>query len=473
MIERDFAEKIGFTYIKNALDIITPMGRKHLESLEYLTDPEKIEAELRIFDEIARYIACNLSFKDNLKHRLCQLRDISGVVKRLGTGETFDDIALFEIKAFCIEAEELRRLLVTPPKSIEIPELSEVIRLLDPEGFGMKSFYIYDAYSVELAALRKRKRELEGLSDGDDVQVNEELNDLINRIGDIEDRIRTMLTERLSKYRELLEEALEKVGFLDFSLAKLEIIEKFGFIRPTVSDSVTEYVGLFEPQVSDELKKKGKEFQPVDIQLQPGVTLITGANMTGKTVLLRSLAVAQVLFQFGFYVPAKRAKIKPVDGVFFLSGDYQSFKHGLSSFAAEMIQLNTAVEFLKVGKRGLFLFDELARNTNPHEGKAIVKSVLRRFNSSKSFTVITTHYDGVSRGENVHHYMVKGLREDIDVSGEVKPETLTEYTDYSLVKVKGEYQVPREALKVATLLGVDPVIIETARELLDEETELH
>jgi len=473
LIEKEFVERIGFTYIRDSLDIITPMGRKHLESLEYLTDPEKIEAELRIFYEIARYIACNPSLKDNLKHRLCQLRDISGVVKNLGTNEILDDIALFEIKAFCIEAEELRKSLVAPPGQLELPELSKIVRLLDPEDFGMKSFYIYDAYSAELASLRKRKRELEKNSDDNDIHTNEELIDLIGKIEDVEERIRVKLTKEISKYRWLLEEVLEKVGFLDFSLAKLEIIEKFGFTRPTVSDNVTEYVGLFEPQVSDELKKKGKEFQPVDIQLQPGVTLITGANMTGKTVLLRSLAVAQVLFQFGFYVPAEKAKIKPVDGVFFLSGDYQSFKHGLSSFAAEMIQLNIAVEFLKMEKRGLFLFDELARNTNPHEGKAIVKSVLRRFNLSKSFTVITTHYDGVSRGENVHHYMVKGLREDIDVSGEVKPETLTEYTDYSLVKVKGEYQVPREALKVATLLGVDPVIIETARELLDEETELH
>lgn len=471
MIERDFAEKIGFTYIKNALDIITPMGRKHLESLEYLTDPERIETELETFDEFAMYVK-TLSGCD-LKHKLCQIRDISGVVKRLGTGETLDDVALFEIKVFCIETEELRRLLVAPPKSIEIPDLSEIIRLLDPEGFGMKSFYIYDAYSTELAALRKRKREIERASDGEDVQVNEELTDLVNRIGDMEDGIRTTLTQRLSKYRHLLEKALERVGFLDFSLAKLEVVERFGFTRPDISDSATEYEGLFEPQISDELKKRGKAFQPIDVHLHPGVTLITGANMTGKTVLLRSLAIAQVLFQLGFYVPAKRAKIKPVDGVFFLSGDYQSFKRGLSSFAAEMIQLNKAVEFLKTGKRGLFLFDELARNTNPHEGKAIVKAVLRRFNLPESFTVITTHYDGIAREEPVNHYMVKGLKEDIDVKGEIKPETLTEYTDYSLVKIEGEYQVPREALKVSTLLGVDPVIIEIARKILDEETNSH
>lgn len=126
MIERDFAEKIGFTYIKNALDIITPMGRKHLESLEYLTDPERIETELETFDEFAMYVK-TLSGCD-LKHKLCQIRDISGVVKRLGTGETLDDVALFEIKVFCIETEELRRLLVAPPKSIEIPDLSEIIR---------------------------------------------------------------------------------------------------------------------------------------------------------------------------------------------------------------------------------------------------------------------------------------------------------------------------------------------------------
>jgi DNA mismatch repair protein MutS2 len=62
---------------------------------------------------------------------------------------------------------------------------------------------------------------------------------------------------------------------------------------------------LFNPEVAEALRLKNKKYQPVDINLTDGPALITGANMGGKTVLLKSVALAQYMFQYGFFVPAR------------------------------------------------------------------------------------------------------------------------------------------------------------------------
>ena len=66
---------------------------------------------------------------------------------------------------------------------------------------------------------------------------------------------------------------------------------------------------MFNPELRISLEAAGKRFQPVNIRLTTGPTVITGANMSGKTVLLHSVELAQYMLQFGFYIAAERAEI--------------------------------------------------------------------------------------------------------------------------------------------------------------------
>ena len=91
------------------------------------------------------------------------------------------------------------------------------------------------------------------------------------------------------------------------------------------------FEGLFHPQIREILEQEGRAFQAVDLKLEKGTTVITGANMAGKTVLLKSVQLAQYLMQFGFYVPARRAGMPLVEQVLTSIGDDQDELNGLSS----------------------------------------------------------------------------------------------------------------------------------------------
>jgi dsDNA-specific endonuclease/ATPase MutS2 len=198
------------------------------------------------------------------------------------------------------------------------------------------------------------------------------------------------------------------------------------------------------------LAAHGREFQPVDITYGMQPTLITGANMGGKTVVLKTLTLCQLLFQFGFGIPAASAQIAVKDEIYFCIGDEQSVEKGLSSFAAEMKNIDAVIKASRMNKRLLALIDEPARTTNPTEGTALVTALLKVLTGSGVSLVMTTHYD-IEPGE-ARCLRVKGFE-----NGEM---------DYRLVEVQ-DGEVPHEALNIAQSLGIDSEWIGIARNLLE------
>ena len=184
--------------------------------------------------------------------------------------------------------------------------------------------------------------------------------------------------------------------------------------------------------------------------------------MAGKTVILKTLALCQYLLQFGFFVPAQSACIALVDRVLVSVGDDQSEQNGLSSFASEMVKINEMVEASIRKENVLILVDELARTTNPTEGRAIVNAVAEIFNENQTQSVITTHYSGLD--SRCRKLRVKGLDKDFK-SGEINKNNINDYMDYSLIEDDAS-TVPHEALRIAGILGINQQIIEKANKNL-------
>lgn len=436
------------------LNLCSSLGRRFLYEQCWLKDPEEIKSELSkltlmlgIFREPVGKALCG-----KLGEKLMQLRDIRGTVKRTGESCTLDDLELFEIKYFALLAEEIREL-TGEWDFIRLPDLQEVVDLLDPEGNRIPHFYIYDAYSEELAGLRKQMRIRK--SQGADEAATEELfcqGELI------EDRIREELSAQLREYHLVLEQALQTVAGLDVLLAKAEQAARMNLIcAELVEDKEGEvsFEGLFNPQLEGLLRQEGKVFQPVDIRLLPEATVITGANMAGKTVLLKSIALAQYLLQFGFFVPARFARMAVVDEVLMSIGDEQDELSGLSSFAAEMLRINKMIARIHRGDRILVLIDELARTTNPLEGGAIVNGVVDFLTTHHTLALVTTHYSGIVA--QCRRLRVKGFVEK-RVQGELTLDNMNNFIDYSLEE-DHQGEVPREALRIAWMLGVDKELL--------------
>ena len=173
--------------------------------------------------------------------------------------------------------------------------------------------------------------------------------------------------------------------------------------------------------------------------------------MGGKTVVLKTLTLCQYLFQFGFGIPASEACIAIKDEIMFCIGDEQSIEKGLSSFAAEMKNIDAVIKASREDRRLLALIDEPARTTNPTEGTALVQALLKVLATKQMSLVMTTHYD-IEPG-SAYCLRVKGFDNGL--------------MNYSLVEVNGG-DVPHEALNIAQSLGIDPEWIDLARHELEK-----
>lgn len=436
------------------LEVRSSVGRAHLNNLPFLKDAEKLTWE---YQQIAQTISVlkdteNSKAVNHVMHQLSEVQDIHGTLTNLKQKTTLNDIELFEIKHFALIVEDLRQFDIIV-KLIQLPDTIEAVDVLDPEKERIDTFFIYDSYSQQLADIRKK------------MKATEEIDaDLFHQATEIEDSIREELSSKLVPFADDLILALNQLAYLDVLFAKAVLSIRLGLTQPTIlldADATSSYKGIFHPQIKALLKEQNKEYQPIDVDIPNAPTLITGINMGGKTVILRTLALAQYMCQFGFFVPADTAEITLVDSIMMCIDDDQNHLQGLSSFAAEMKNINQVLNTLNEGQRPLVLIDELARTTNPTEGSAIVSAVLEIFREQNVRAFVTSHYDHIKA--TCRRKRVIGLTnlQDIDANH------IERHIDYSLVDdAAGE--VPHEALRIAELLGTNPTLIQRANTFLNE-----
>lgn len=460
MTLRKGADEInGLGFVLENMEVLSGPGRRMLLHLPYLTDAASIESELDAVESVRADMESHGAEMDAVCLQLMQLRDIHSTIRNLDKGLVPDDVDLYELKALALIAEEVCRLCgMAGSTAVEVPDLTAPLDILDPEGQRVPSFYVYDCYSRRLAELRHTLKELRAAGEEKAADAEECYRQSVEE----EDRVRVRLAEELKPYAPRFASALEALGRLDVLIAKVRLNMKLHLVRPRCSRQTTVYRGLFNPQVAEVLRRRGREFQPVDITIEPGTTIITGANMAGKSVVLKTVALAQAMCQYGFYVPAAEATVIPVDEILVSMGDRQSELDGLSSFASEMLKINSIIQKIKGGESALVLIDEPARTTNPTEGKALVNAIADYLHSASVPALITTHYSGIATP--CRRLRVKGLRPDVEASG-LDVGRIDECIDYSLMP-DSDTEVPHEALRIARMLGVDSDITQGAETYL-------
>ncbi|EKD31373.1 MAG: hypothetical protein ACD_77C00342G0013 [uncultured bacterium] len=437
----------GFRYIFEKLQLQSSLSRHLLMDSPMLHKSTEIEAVYKDFEEFFKLFSSSGTLSESLsliQLRLSRLKDIRNTISRLQAESTLDDIELFEIKNLAIINEDVKSVLQGKVKSMEFENLGQIVQLLDPEGLRIGSFYVYDSYDETLANVRQKIRSGNRYSD-----------ELFYEASVIEDRIRKELSRKIGKLSSLLSSSLEILSKTDILIAKTLLMESMGFIIPSISKGIIKYSEMFNPYVKEMVENEDRVFQKVSIEFEAGSPLlITGANMGGKTIVLKTLALCQYLFQFGFGVPALDAEISPVEEVHFCIGDFQNIESGLSSFAAEISRIDRIIKSVHSGKKILALIDEPARTTNPLEGTALVTALIKILTGKSLLMAVTTHYN--IEEVKCTRIRVKGLEE-----GKM---------NYKLIEETGT-KPPKEALKIAASLGVDSKWIEEAENLLKNKVE--
>ena len=438
----------GLRFMIDNLCTHSSYSRKIMLESTMMYDKNSIEKSYAVMKEFYEVVKNdeNKNIVQSLQFKLCNLKDINHTISRLATSVVIDDIELYEVKSLALLSADVKNILekISLDKIIEIPNLDDVVKILDPDGLRIATFYIYDSYSEELASLRKKLKEKD---------VYQE--DIYNEVMRIEDEIRAELSEKLRPYSESMVSALNALADVDINIAKSLQMKEMGLCFPTLSsNNISSYKGIFHPEVKSILEKEKREYQKVDIDFGLKPLIIMGSNMGGKTIVLKTLAMCQYLLQFGFGIPATSADMMIYDEIFCLTTDDQSINKGLSSFAAEMKNIDAVIKSSQQDKKILALIDEPARTTNPTEGTALVSSLVKLLQDRAMSLVIVTHY-------NIKTYNNKCLRVKGLVDGKM---------NYELVETH-EGEVPHEALNIAETLGIEPQWIEMAKkEIMQTES---
>ena len=309
----------------------------------------------------------------------------------------------------------------------------------------------------------------------EDNEIQKRIDQVVADIEEEELKVREELSKEIHKWEEVLLDGCERIGRLDITLAKALFAARTNCVMPQiVEEHVVEFTDGRHLQVEEIVKKKGGEYCPVSLSLSQGVTCITGANMGGKTVSLKLVGMIAIMAQYGYFVPAVSARVGLSGFMQILIGDSQSIERGLSSFGSEMEELKEMMDNSR--DRSLLLIDEIASGTNPVEGLALTKSITDYLKKQPYISLITTHFEAVTDDKDVVNMQVTGLANaDFDrldkelryANRRERINIIQKYMDYRLTRVDDNREVPKDALNIAKMLGIDNNIIEKAKEYLN------
>ena len=265
-------------------------------------------------------------------------------------------------------------------------------------------------------------------------------------------RILRELSDQAARERSSIVIGLGALDEIDLAFARGRLSATHDGVAPQVGEEgVLELPALRHPLL-------GAEAVPNDLGVggDVRVLVISGPNAGGKTVAMKSMALAVLMTRAGLHVlAAGGVRVDLFDRVLADIGDEQDLREHLSTFSAHMANLAEIVD--AAGPSALVILDEVGVGTDPGEGAALAQAALEVLADAEARVVTTTHYN-----------LLKEMAE-VDVrfrnaSVEFDPETLAPTYRVTLGAAGSS-----SALTVAARMGVPASVLERASGLLERE----
>lgn len=280
------------------------------------------------------------------------------------------------------------------------------------------------------------------------------------KIAAIEDRIYRELIDRINTRFADLHANASAVATADCLLSFAEVAADYGYVRPEIDDSLSLVITEGRHPVIERNMPPGESYVSNSVSLDCDtrqIMMITGPNMSGKSALLRQIALIVLLAQVGCFVPAKAVKAGIVDKIFTRVGASDNISSGESTF---MVEMNEAAAILNnMSQRSLILFDELGRGTSTYDGISIAWSIVEHIHENgkcRPKTLFATHYHELNEMEKNFKRIANFNVSVKEIGGKV----------VFLRKLERGGSAHSFGIHVAKLAGMPPSIVRRANQVL-------
>ena len=234
-------------------------------------------------------------------------------------------------------------------------------------------------------------------------EYEEKITHAQERITALEQEFFTQLITEIIQYISPIQQTATAIGQIDALCGFSTLAVENHYSCPTLDDSlVIDLKGARHPVIEKQLPPT-QPYIANDIYLDnenQQIMMITGPNMSGKSALLRQVALIVLMAQIGSFVPATEAKIGIVDKIFTRVGASDNISQGESTFMVEMNE--TALILNNLSNRSLIVLDEIGRGTSTYDGISIAWAIAEYLHEHPTHakTLFATHYHELNEMQN-------------------------------------------------------------------------
>ncbi len=237
---------------------------------------------------------------------------------------------------------------------------------------------------------------------------------IIEELKQHEDKVLNSKSRALTLEKQLWEELfdlllphLEQLQQLAASVAQLDVLqnlaeraENLEYCRPTLVQEAGIHIQGGRHPVVERVMNEPFIANPIELNPQRRMLIITGPNMGGKSTYMRQTALIALMAHIGSYVPAESASIGPLDRIFTRIGASDDLASGRSTFMVEMTE--TANILHNATRNSLVLMDEIGRGTSTYDGLSLAwASAEWLAKEIGAMTLFATHYFELTELPNV------------------------------------------------------------------------
>jgi DNA mismatch repair protein MutS2 len=293
----------------------------------------------------------------------------------------------------------------------------------------------------------------------DTVDLNNELHELEAEERAQIRKVLANLTSMVAETAPTLERNLEIAGQVDLDLAAARMSVDLRSEPPVLNRTgVIRICAGRHPMLEGSVSGGDGAAVPLDLEVGTGnrALVITGPNMGGKTVALKTVGILTLMAQSGLHVPSgEGTELAVFDKVYADIGDEQSIEQSLSTFSSHLSHLVRVLEH--ADDRTLVLLDELGAGTDPEEGVALGISILETLAERDSRVMATTHHGAFKIFAEDHPWLENASLEfDLE-------------TGRPTYRFRMGIPGPSRGLDMAASQGIPAGVLDRARSLMGSE----